>query len=79
MNWIQSSIALPQAAHTGLDKCLSWFVVLSLKSFVGILELGFQQLFDTLEEPLDKTLRFRTSLSQQGSRMGLGSFALSCT
>jgi len=74
MNLIRLPFALPQVARTDRGKHLSWFAVLSLKSFVGMLSFGFQQLFDTLEEPLDKTLRFQTSRSRLGRRRDLGSF-----
>jgi hypothetical protein len=57
-----------------LDKYLSWFAVLSQRSFVGMLSFDFQQLFDTLEELLGKTLQFQTSRSRLGRRRGLGSF-----
>jgi hypothetical protein len=74
MNLKPLSTHLPLFVRTGLSKRLFWFAVLSLKSFVGMLSFGFQQLFDTLEELLDKTLRFQTSLCRLGRRRGLGSF-----
>ena len=68
-----------QASHKDLGNCLPSFAVLNLKNAVGMLMFDFQQLFDKLEEPLDKTLRFQTILSQQASRMDLDNFVLFCT
>jgi hypothetical protein len=55
MNLTPLSTRLPLVVHTGLSKRLFWFAVLSLKSFVGILSFGFQQLFGRLAERLGKT------------------------
>ncbi len=74
MSLLLLSTSLPLVVHMDLDKYWSLFAVLSQRSFVGILNFGFQQLFGTLEELLDKTLRFQTSLSRLGRRRGLGSF-----
>ena len=75
MNWTQWPNCLALVDHKGLDKYLSWLAVLSLKSLLDILRLGFQRLFDTLAVPLDTTLIFRTILNQWADRIGLGSFA----
>ena len=68
-----------QASHKDLGNCLPSFAVLNLKNAVGMLMFDFQQLFDTLQELADTSLRFQTILSQQGCRMGLDSFVLFCT
>lgn len=79
MNLTQLSICLPLVVHTDLSKYSFLFAVLSQRSFADILSFDFQQLFDTLEELADTSLRFQTILSQQGCRMGLDSFVLFCT
>ena len=75
MNWTQWPNCLALVDHKGLDKYLSWLAVLSLKSLLDILRLGFQRLFDTLAVPLGTTLIFRTILNQWADRIGLDSFA----
>jgi len=79
MNLTPLSICLPLVVHTGLSKYWSLFAVLSQRSFVGILNSDFQQLFDTLEELADTTLRFQPIRSQQAGCMGLDSFVPFCT
>jgi hypothetical protein len=79
MNLTQLSIYLPLVVHTDLSKYSFLFAVLSRRSFADILNFDFQQLFDTLEELADTSLKSQTILSQQGCRMGLDSFVLFCT
>jgi hypothetical protein len=61
-------------AHKDLNKHLFLFVVLNLKSFVGILGFGFLFFLGRLQGRLDMILQFQTILNQLVRRMDLNSF-----